>query len=268
MAVLQTDWLGLGGKVCAVTGGGSGIGREIALQLADAGAHVAVLDRNEASARQTADEIAKAGGKSAAFTCDVAQAANVTATAAACVRHFGRVDCLVNAAGILAAGNIERLALADWNKVLDVNLTSGFLCAQAFGQDMLRHRSGAIVHVASIAGSEPQAFSGAYSTSKAGLIMLSRQLAFEWGPQGIRNNVVSPGLVRTPLSESFYQVPGVLEKREAVIPVRRIAMPGDIASVVVFLLSPRSGYINGQDIVVDGGYSQTLMSHVPRPGHG
>jgi NAD(P)-dependent dehydrogenase (short-subunit alcohol dehydrogenase family) len=109
--------------------------------------------------------------------------------------------------------------------------------------------------------------SGAYSASKAAVAMLSRQLAFEWGPRGIRSNAVSPGLVRTPLSESFYQAPGVKERREAVVPVRAIGRPLDIANVIVFLASHRAGYITGQDIVVDGGLSQTLMSHVPRPGY-
>jgi NAD(P)-dependent dehydrogenase (short-subunit alcohol dehydrogenase family) len=132
---------------------------------------------------------------------------------------------------------------------------------------MLARGSGVLVHVASIAGSEPQGMSGAYSASKAAVAMLSRQLAFEWGPRGIRSNAVSPGLVRTPLSESFYQAPGVKERREAVVPLRAIARPLDIANVIVFLASSRAGYVTGQDIVVDGGLSQTLMSHVPRPGY-
>jgi NAD(P)-dependent dehydrogenase (short-subunit alcohol dehydrogenase family) len=109
--------------------------------------------------------------------------------------------------------------------------------------------------------------SGAYSASKAGVAMLSRQLAFEWGPRGIRSNTVSPGLIRTALSESFYQAPGVKERREAIVPLRAIGRPLDIANVVVFLASFRAGYITGQDIVVDGGLSQTLMGYVPRPGY-
>jgi len=123
------------------------------------------------------------------------------------------------------------------------------------------------VHIASIAAGQPQGMSGAYSVSKAGVAMLSRQLAFEWGPRGIRSNAVSPGLIRTPLSESFYRAPGVKERREAVVPLRAIGSPLDVANVVVFLASPRAGYITGQEIIVDGGFSQTLMSHVPRPGY-
>jgi NAD(P)-dependent dehydrogenase (short-subunit alcohol dehydrogenase family) len=112
----------------------------------------------------------------------------------------------------------------------------------------------------------PQASSGAYSTSKAGGAMLSRQIAFEWGPRGVRSNVISPGLVRTPLSEAFYQAPGVAERRDAVVPLKRVGRPDDIAGVAVFLASDRARYVTGQEILVDGGYAQTLMSHVPRPG--
>jgi NAD(P)-dependent dehydrogenase (short-subunit alcohol dehydrogenase family) len=104
--------------------------------------------------------------------------------------------------------------------------------------------------------------------SKAGVAKLSRQIAFEWGPRGVRSNTVSPGLVRTPMSEAFYQAPGVLERREAVVPLRRVATPADIADVVVFLASDRARYVTGQEVVVDGGFAQTLMSHVPRPGFG
>jgi NAD(P)-dependent dehydrogenase (short-subunit alcohol dehydrogenase family) len=162
---------------------------------------------------------------------------------------------------------LEGLSLADWNELLRINLTGYFLCAQAFARDMLGRGSGALVHVASIAATQPQAMSGAYSPSKAAVAMLSRQLAFEWGPRGIRSNSVSPGLVRTALSESFYQAPGVAERREAIVPLRAIGRPFDIANVIVFLASSRAGYITGQDIVVDGGLSQTLMGFVPRPGY-
>jgi NAD(P)-dependent dehydrogenase (short-subunit alcohol dehydrogenase family) len=135
-----------------------------------------------------------------------------------------------------------------------------------FGRQMRSLGRGSLVHVASIAGSHAQGQSGAYSVSKAGVVMLSRQLASEWGPQGIRSNVVSPGMVITPMSQSFYDTPGVTERRKAVVPSRRIGMPQDIADAILFLASDRSSYVNGDEITVDGGYVNMLMNLVPRPG--
>ena len=168
--------------------------------------------------------------------------------------------------GLLRPGSLATLPLDDWNLLLSVNLTGYLLCAQAFGKAMIERGRGAIVHTASIAGSEPQAFSGAYSVSKAGVLMLSRQLAVEWGPRGVRSNVLSPALVRTPMSEQFYQDATVLERREAAIPLGRVGTPEDMAQVVLFLASDRAGYVNGQEIIVGGGFEQMLMSLIPRPG--
>jgi NAD(P)-dependent dehydrogenase (short-subunit alcohol dehydrogenase family) len=131
---------------------------------------------------------------------------------------------------------------------------------------MLEQRSGAIVHVASISAQSPQSFSGAYSTSKAAVAMFSKQLAVEWGSRGVRSNVVSPGLIRTPMTQALYDAPGVLEARRALVPRRRIGEPEDVANAAVFLASDRADYITREDIVVDGGFAQTIMSVIPRPG--
>jgi NAD(P)-dependent dehydrogenase (short-subunit alcohol dehydrogenase family) len=256
------DYLGLAGKRCAVTGAGGGIGRAVALAMAEAGATPILLDRDMATCQTTAAELAQQGIEAPAIECDVADAASVTAAAA----KAGPVDMLVNNAGMLRPGPMATLSLEEWNRLLSVNLTGYFLCAQAFGAGMLERRSGAIVHIASIASRFPQGFSGAYSVSKAGVVMLSQQLALEWGPMGVRSNVVSPGLVRTPMSEPFYQTPGVLERRAAAVPLGRVAAPKDIADVVVLLASERAGYVNGEDICADGGFGRSLMSFVPRPG--
>jgi len=133
---------------------------------------------------------------------------------------------------------------------------------------MLNIARGSLVNIATVAGYNAQGTSGAYSVSKAGVVMLSRQLASEWGPQGIRSNVVSPGLVVTPMSQSFYDTPGVTERRTAVVPMRRIGAPQDMADAILFLASDRASYINGDEIIVDGGFTRTIMNLVPRPGHG
>ena len=262
----MNDWLGLRDKTCVVTGAASGIGRGIALAFAQAGAKVVALDRDSGGGARTAEDAKRAGASAVSFACDVTDPDAVAAAATGTTSAFGRCDVLVNNAGILRPGDIAAVSLADWNGLLQVNLTAYLTCAQAFGRDMLARGSGALVHIASIAASEPQAASGAYSVSKAGVVMLSRQIAFEWGSRGVRSNAVSPGLVRTPMSEAFYQAPRVLERREAAVPLRRVATPADIADVVVFLASERARYVTGQEIVVDGGFAQTLMSHVPRPG--
>jgi NAD(P)-dependent dehydrogenase (short-subunit alcohol dehydrogenase family) len=264
----MSDWLGLRDKVCVVTGAASGIGRAIALAFAQAGAKIAAIDRDRDGCMRTVDEATRAGVNAAATVCDVTDETAVAVAASQVTQAFGRCDVLVNNAGILRPGDIATVSLADWNALMQVNLTAYLCCAQAFGRDMLARGAGALVHIASIAASEPQGFSGAYSVSKAGVAMLSRQIAFEWGPRGVRSNTVSPGLVRTPMSEAFYQAPGVLERREQVVPLRRVATPADIADVVVFLASDRARYVTGQEVVVDGGFAQTLMSHVPRPGFG
>ena len=256
----MTHWLDIEGQTAVVTGAAGGIGQGIAAALAEAGATVWVLDRDQSACDAAAAEI---GGGTRGLAFDAADRATIAAAA----ERIGAADILVNNAGILRGGPLAETTPEDWDLVLRVNLTGYLACAQAFGAGMRARRRGALVHVASIAASAPQAFSGAYSPSKAAVAMLSRQLAFEWGPDGVRSNSVSPGMIRTPLSESFYQIPGILEAREAVVPARRVGTPADIAAVAAFLASPRAAYVSGQDIVVDGGFAQTLMAHVPRPGH-
>jgi NAD(P)-dependent dehydrogenase (short-subunit alcohol dehydrogenase family) len=261
----SSDWLGLAGRVCVVTGGGGGIGRAVAVNLAGAGAVVAAIDRDEAGLARTREELS--GNRHVIAPCDVASRDSIVAASETIERALGRCDVLVNAAALLRSGSLDTLPLAEWNAVLSVNLTGYFLCAQIFGAQMRAKKRGSLVHVASIAGSHAQGKSGAYSVSKAGVIMLSRQLASEWGPDGVRSNVVSPGMVITPMSQAFYDTPGVTERRSAVTPLRRIGMPQDIADAVTFLASDRSSYVNGDEIIVDGGYTRTIMNLVPRPGH-
>lgn len=259
-------WLGLAGRVCVVTGAGSGIGRAIAAAMVGAGAEVALLDRNRVACEAAAAELGGRGAMVLPVECDTSDPRSVGVAAEAVGQALGACDVLVNNAGLLRSGPLETLSLEDWNHLLAVNLTGYLLCAQAFGKAMLAAKRGSIVHVASVAAHHPQPRSGAYSASKAGVAVLSRQLAVEWGPSGLRSNVVSPGLVRTPLSEAFYQAPGVSERRAQVVPSRRIGTPEDIANVVLYLASDRAAYVNGADIAVDGGFAAVLMETVPRPG--
>lgn len=262
-----SGWLGLAGRVCVVTGGGSGIGAAIAAGLAAVGARVAVVDRDAAAAEQVATDLTAAGAIALPVTCDIVDEGQVQAAAARVRAELGPCDALVNNAGLLRPGALETVSVAEWNAVLAVNLTGYLLCSQAFGHDMLARGRGSLVHVASISALHPQTRSGAYSASKAGVLLMSKQLAAEWGPRGVRSNAVCPGMIRTALSARFYEEPGFEARRAAVTASRRIGEPVDIAEPVIFLCSDRSAYVNGADLVVDGGLDCMLMDRVPRPGY-
>jgi NAD(P)-dependent dehydrogenase (short-subunit alcohol dehydrogenase family) len=262
----QASWLQLEGRVCAVTGAGSGIGAAVATELARAGARVALLDRHGSAAAEVARGITAQGGQAVALECDVSREAGVLEAAARVRRELGDCGVLVNNAGMLKAGALESVSVEDWNAVLAVNLTGQLLCARAFQAQLRAAGQGSIVNVASIAALHPQPRSGAYSASKAGVLLMSRQLAAEWGPLGLRSNAVCPGMIRTPLSAKFYEEPGFEAKRAALTASRRVGEPIDIANAVLFLASPRSAYLNGAELVVDGGMGSMLMDLVPRPG--
>lgn len=259
-------WLGLEGQICVVTGAASGIGAAIARSLARAGARIALLDRDSAGCERITAELVGQGADAISVSCDIASEASVNTAAARVQAELGHCYALINNAGLLRSGGLADVSLADWNTVLSINLTGYLLCARAFSRPMREAGLGSIVNVASISALFPQTGSGAYSASKAGVLLMSRQMAVEWGPQGIRSNAICPGMIRTALSAKFYEEPGFEQKRAAVTASRRVGEPQDIADVALFLASPRSAYVNAAEIVVDGGMSSMLMDMVPRPG--
>ena len=261
------SWLELEGRVCVVSGAASGIGASVAQRLLAVGARVVMLDRDTAGLERKQAELQQPHHHTLALTCDISQPDSVQAAARQVEAQWGGAYALINNAGLLRPGGLADVSLDDWNAVLAVNLTGYLLCARAFGAHMREKGEGSIVNIASISGLFPQSASGAYSASKAGVLQMSRQLALEWGPQGVRSNAICPGMIRTALSAKFYKEPGFEAKRAAMTASRRIGEPHDIADVAMFLASPRAGYVNGAELLVDGGMSCMLMDMVPRPGY-
>lgn len=262
----RAEWLGLADRVCVVTGAAGGIGTEIARQLLSAGARVAWLDYNELGAQEALAQCDVPNDRAIVVRCDVSSPSSVQSAADEVLNTFGPAELLINNAGYLHADALMDISLEHWNQLLSVNLSGYLLCAQAFGRHMREIGKGSMVHMASIAGTYPQPYSGAYSVSKAGIKMLSQLLAVELGESGIRSNVVSPAMIRTPMSEGIYVQEAVRQYREKIVPAGRISTPSDIAGIVLFLASDHARYISGQEVLVDGGLSQNFMGLIPRPG--
>jgi NAD(P)-dependent dehydrogenase (short-subunit alcohol dehydrogenase family) len=245
----------LAGRVAVVTGAGGGMGGAIVSRLCGMGARVVATDLQPPALPADAEG-------ATAMRCDVTDEASVQALAAALQERFGRCDILVNNAGIMAPVTpLEQLSTEVWDRVMNVNLRGAFLCAKHLARLMLVQGSGAIVNLASIGARVPNDI-GPYGPSKAGVLGLTHQMAVEWGPRGIRANSVSPGMIRTPLTEHFYQDEKLHQGRIRAIPSGRIGLPQDIADAIAFLVSDAASYMNGQDILVDGGFMRTALMNV------
>jgi NAD(P)-dependent dehydrogenase (short-subunit alcohol dehydrogenase family) len=208
------NWVALTGSVCVVTGAASGIGAAIAEALATAGANAALLDRNADGCTAVERRLAHLPGRRISIGCDVSDEGQLREAAAQVEQTLGPCTRLVNAAGILRAAGLADVTATDWNLLMSVNLGGYPYCARTFRRQMLTAGNGSIVHVGPISGRVPQPWSGAYSASKAAVGSLSQQTAVEWVAEGIRSNVVAPGMIRTELTEVYYQHPAVLEERE------------------------------------------------------
>lgn len=240
------------GQVAVVTGAGSGIGQAIGVRLAAEGAHVLLADVNGDAASITAATVVDSGGDADAIGIDVSEPADVRRMAGVASRR-GRIDILVNSAGIVRSTAAADISPDEWERVLGVNTTGAFLCAQAVYPAMRDGGGGRIVNIASMAGRATSTLGGAhYTASKAGMLGLTRHLAREWAPDAITVNAISPGIVDTPAVHAAADETKLQHVLHG-IPLGRLGEPGEVAALVAFLVSSEAGYITGANVDIHGG---------------
>jgi len=238
-------------NVAIITGGAQGIGKAIALRLAEGGAHIVVGDVNEAVAKETAHEIESRGPKALAVNVDVGDPDSVNQLVEKTLTAFSRVDILINNAGITRDGLLIRMAEEEWDAVIRVNLKGVFNCTRAVARVMMKQRTGRIVNISSIVGLIGNAGQSNYAAAKAGVIGLTKSAARELAPRGITVNAVAPGFIQTDMTDHLPQ-----KAKDAFLDAIPLSRPGtaeDVAGVVAFLVSPDAAYMTGQTLHVDGG---------------
>ena len=246
----------LTGKVAIVTGGNGGIGLGMARGLADAGATIVIVGRNQPKSAAATEEIKKTGGKAIAIEADVTDRNAVKDVIAGTVREFGRLDILVNNAGINIRKPPQDLAAEEWDSVISTNLTSAFLCSQAAHPAMKAAGGGKIINIGSMLSIFGASFAPAYAASKGGIVQFTRSCAVAWAPDNIQVNVILPGWIDTELTQrARIDVAGLHDRVLARTPAARWGVPGDFAGIAAFLVSSASDFVTGTAIPVDGGYS-------------
>lgn len=245
----------LSGKTAIITGAGAGNGRAIALRFAEEGCNLALSDVNLGAVEETASQSEALGVRASTLRTDVTARSDVEAMVEAAWASFGTVDILVNNAGIFFNASFDEMSDEQWRRMIDTNLTSVFLVSQA----VIRHwleagRGGAIVNLASISSSIAFTRSAHYCAAKAGVTALSRCLALEYGPRGIRSNCLAPGIIETAMTKPALSDPAMVEDWMRRIPLKRVGQPRDVADGALFLASDESSYITGDMLYIDGGW--------------
>ena len=251
---MGTPNLSLEGQVAIVTGGGTGIGRGIALEFAKAGADVVVASRRLSVLEEVGREVTVLGKRSLAVQTDISRKTDVDNLVQRVMDEFGVIDILVNNAGTTVRASLLEHSEEDWDTVLDTNLKGYYLCSQAVGRRMVEQKKGNIINIASIMGVKAAPGRASYCVSKAGVVMLTRVLALELVDYNIRVNAIAPGWVKTELNKVQWGDPDTYKQITATIPMGRWAELNEIASVALFLASDASSYMTGHTIVVDGGF--------------
>lgn len=254
----------LNDRIALVTGAGSGIGRGIAVEMANAGAHIVLAELKPESAEETASMVREMGRKAVVVETDVTDGDSVESMMGAALKEFGGADILVNNVGGVGPEpkktTLVDMTLDQWEFMLRLNLTSQFLCCKAFiGYLLANGRRGSIVNIASLAAMVPYETSIAYGAAKAGVVSITKTIASEYGPKGVRANAIAPGHIDTPIPTALYKAkPEVREAQDRIIPVGRWGRPDEIGRLAVFLASDAASYVTGQTIVASGGMTYFL----------
>lgn len=246
---------GLGGQVALVTGGGKGIGRELALALAAAGADIVVASRTLSEVESTSAEIGRMGRRSLAHRLDVTDPRSSQDLVQCVQAELGHLDILVNCAGYVAVRPALEVVESEWDIMVDTNLKGLFFCCQAAGRVMVEQGRGKIINIASALGLVGLEDRAAYAASKGGVIQLTRALAVEWAPYNITVNAIAPTTTMTGETRHFYADAASYAAKARDIPLRRLGTPDDLVGAVVFLASPAADFVTGHTLVVDGGYT-------------
>lgn len=249
----KLDLFNLEGKVAVVCGAGGGIGGAIAQALAGYGANIMIVDRDLASARSNADRISGMGARALAYGLDITDLAAIEKMTEAAVAEFGRIDILVNSAGMNIRKAVVDIRQQDWDPVIDVNLKGAVFCCQAAARIMIKQNKGKIINIASISSILGHPDRAAYAASKGGLIQVTKVMATEWARHNICVNAISPAAVDTPFIDGLKKNRERLDREKARIPLGRIAIPEDIMGAAVFLASDASDFITGHNLIIDGG---------------
>jgi len=242
-------------KIAIITGAGSGIGRGIALTFIREGAKVVVADWSEKGGQETVDLIKGQGGEAVFVKTDVSKAEDIERMVGVCLKEYGKVDILINNAGIAKMGPLHETSEADWDAVMNVNLKSVFLASKAVIPEMLKQGKGKVVNTASIAGLVGFETAGAYCASKGGIIALTRVMALEYAKNKINVNAIAPGIIKTAMTKDMLQDQTTKAGFEAQTPYPRLGEPEDIAMAALYLASDESDFVTGEVLVVDGGWT-------------
>lgn len=262
----------LSDKVAIITGSTRGIGEACARLFYREGAKVVVTGRDEPKGLSLVEELLSAtapkeldqtDNRCTFVKADVSLKGDVLRLRDRTLEAFGRIDILVNNAGINVPSPLQDLSEEAWSRVMDVNVKGVFFCSLIIGRQMIGQKSGAIVNIASMAAHYAFPYGAAYGPAKSAVIMLTKQCAMEWAKYNVRANSISPGLIRTPMTENIYQDEGVTRERIGLIPLGRIGTPEDVALAALFLCSDDSSFITGQDILVDGGLLDNVFQRIP-----